>query len=161
MTEAALGLGSNLGDKAGNLETAIALLDAHADIRILRRSAFYLTEPWGDAAQDFFVNACVLAETSLQAGDLLRHCLGVEARMGRDREAARRWGPRLIDIDILLFGEEAISAPGLTVPHPRLAERAFALVPLAEIAPERMIGGRTVAALVRDLDRSGVEVWRG
>ncbi|EFO33406.1 2-amino-4-hydroxy-6-hydroxymethyldihydropteridine pyrophosphokinase [Roseibium sp. TrichSKD4] len=131
---AALGLGSNMGDTKAALETAIALLQAGQDIRLTRRSSDYRTPPWGPIEQDDFRNACILVETSLSPQDLLKRCLETELKMGRVRE--ERWGPRLLDIDVLLYGDTAIDEPDLTLPHPRMAERAFVLVPLAEIWPD-------------------------
>lgn len=150
-TRAALGLGSNMGDTKAALEKAISLLDARDDVRVTGRSSDYRTPPWGPVPQDDFRNACILVETSLSPQDLLRVCLETEQRMGRIRE--ERWGPRLIDIDVLLYGDTAIDEPDLTLPHPRMAERAFVLVPLAEIWPDAPVAdGLTAADALKSCD---------
>lgn len=154
MTEATIGLGSNIGDKQGNLDRAIAALAATPGIRLVARSSDWRTEPWGFADQDWFVNACIAVETSLAARALLERCLAVEEQLGRRREI--RWGPRLIDLDILTFGDAVIDEPGLSVPHPHIGERAFALAPLAEIRPGLVIAGRTAAEHLAALDATGV-----
>lgn len=141
MARAALSLGSNLGDKRAAIAQAIAAL-ARDGVTILARSADYLTEPWGPVEQDRFVNACILVETALAPEALLRLCLRVEQELGRVR--AVKWGPRVIDIDVLTYDDRAISGPDLTVPHPHMLERRFVLVPLAEIAPDLEVRGRSV-----------------
>lgn len=141
---AALGLGSNIGDKRGFLREAIARIAASEGIRLVARSADYRTQPWGLTDQDWFVNACVVVETALGARELLARALTIEAELGRVRDI--RWGPRKIDIDVLVYGGQQISGDGLTIPHPRIAERAFVLVPLAEIWPDAPIGGGLSAA---------------
>jgi 2-amino-4-hydroxy-6-hydroxymethyldihydropteridine diphosphokinase len=152
--DAILALGSNVGDKAANLARAIAELTAGRDIRVVRRSRDYRTPPWGKTDQDWFLNACIAVETSLTPHALLDRCREVERVMGRVR--AERWGPRIIDVDILVFGDVTSADAGLTIPHPRIAERAFVLVPLAEIAPDLEIGGRPVRDLLADVDTAGV-----
>ena len=146
MTTAYLGLGSNLGDRLGNLRRAIALLGARSGIRVVRTSSVYETDPVGGPPQGDFLNAVVKVETSLPARAVLEACMAVEAEMGRVR--AERWGPRPIDIDLLLFGDERIDEPDLTVPHPRMHERAFVMVPLVEVDPTMAtVGGpRTTAS---------------
>ena len=149
--EVGLGLGSNIGDKAGNIEKALRSLEAGGGLTVTARSQLYRTAPWGVEDQDWFINACALAESDLSPEALLARCKSVEAGLGR--EETIRWGPRLIDIDILFYGDQRIDAPCLTIPHKELFNRAFVLVPLAEIASGRMISGRTVgqglAALTR------------
>ena len=148
MVEAAIALGSNIGDKAANLDRAIAALGRVPGVRVTARSRYYRTAPWGFTEQDWFVNAVVTGETGLDPRALLAACLSVEEKLGRVRD--RRWGPRLIDLDILLCGELAVDEPGLAIPHPRMMERAFVLAPLADLMPERRIGGVAVAeALAR------------
>jgi 2-amino-4-hydroxy-6-hydroxymethyldihydropteridine diphosphokinase len=154
VAEALLGFGGNLGDPVAAIEEALARLDA-GGVRIRRRSHFYRTAPWGVTEQPDFVNLCAAAETALSPQELLALIHRIEADLGRERR--ERWGPRTIDIDILAYGEEAVDEPGLTVPHPRLAERAFVLVPLEEIAPATVIAGRTVREWAEAADRSGVE----
>jgi 2-amino-4-hydroxy-6-hydroxymethyldihydropteridine diphosphokinase len=153
MTRVTLSLGSNLGDKHGNIAAALSALD-EGGVRIVARSANYRTEPWGPIAQDWFVNACAVAETHLAPDDLLALCLRAERELGRVREV--KWGPRIIDIDILTYGNIKIDTPSLTLPHPYLAERAFVLVPLAEIEPGLILGGRRIVDLLRNLRSSSV-----
>jgi 2-amino-4-hydroxy-6-hydroxymethyldihydropteridine diphosphokinase len=147
-----IGVGSNLGDRAVTISAAVARLDAHPKIRVIRRSALIETEPVGPP-QPMYLNGAVCIETTLPATALLQELLDVERQLGRVRDLSERMGPRTIDLDLLLFGETVIDEPGLAVPHPRMAERAFVLRPLAEIAPEAVNPrcGRTVASLVRDL----------
>jgi len=127
-----LSLGSNIGDREKNLRAAIEALD-EASVRLTRVSSFYETEPVDLREQPWFVNCVVQGETEVSAPDLLRALRGIEARMGSKKLVAK--GPRLIDMDILLYGDESIDTPELQVPHPRMLERRFVLVPLAEIAP--------------------------
>jgi len=133
-----LALGSNLGDRLENLRRAVALLHRADGVRVLRSSRVYETSPVGPPQPDY-LNAVIEAETSLSARDLLQACLGVEQMMGRDRE--ERWGPRVIDVDVLTFDEERFDEPALTVPHPRMHERAFVLVPLLELTADPMLPG--------------------
>jgi 2-amino-4-hydroxy-6-hydroxymethyldihydropteridine diphosphokinase len=148
-----LGLGGNLGDPAAAIAAALRRLD-QADVRIVAQSSFYRTAPWGVGNQPDFVNACALAQTELAPHPLLQRIHAVERALGRERR--ERWGPRTIDIDILDYDGVTLEDPGLTLPHPRLTERAFVLVPLAEIAPDRVIAGRTVREWAAEIDRSGV-----
>jgi 2-amino-4-hydroxy-6-hydroxymethyldihydropteridine diphosphokinase len=134
VTLAYVGLGSNLGDREALVRRAAELVGAR------RLSSLHETEPWGDLDQPRFVNAVAELETGLRPRQLLDHLLDVERRLGRERPG-RRWGPRTIDLDLLLYGEEVIDEPGLQVPHPRLLEREFALAPLAELIPTRKIPG--------------------
>lgn len=143
--EATLGLGGNLGDPVAAFAAALARLRDHAGINLKAASSVWRTAPWGKLDQPEFRNMAVLIETSLSADDLLSLCLAIEREGGRERR--ERWGPRTLDIDILTYGEAVIDRPGLQIPHPRIAERAFVLAPLAEIAPAIMIGERSVAAL--------------
>ncbi|BBF94185.1 2-amino-4-hydroxy-6-hydroxymethyldihydropteridine diphosphokinase [Blastochloris tepida] len=157
--EAILGLGGNLGDVPATLDRALVLL-AEGGVRPLRVSSDWLTPPWGLIDQPMFVNRCALVETTLTPRALLETALGVERRLGRVREAGPRWGPRPIDIDILAYDDLNLDEPGLVLPHPRLFERAFVLVPLAEIAPDRVIAGRRVGDALAELDTGGI-VRRG
>ena len=113
--DAAIGLGSNIGDKAGNIARAIALLTANSDIRLVQQSRLYSSPPWGVIEQDAFANACITIATKLSAHDLLRRCQAVENDMGRVRH--QKWGPRIIDADILTYRGETIQTPDLVVPH--------------------------------------------
>lgn len=140
-----IGLGSNIGDKRAMIATALDLLRATPGIAVAARSRDYRTPPWGDTDQDWFVNACAALDTTLSPHDLLAACLAVEARMGRER--TRRWGPRVIDVDLLDYDRQAIVTDTLTLPHPRIAERAFVLTPLAEIAGDLPLGAFTVREL--------------
>lgn len=155
MTRAYLGLGSNIGDKAAHLAAAVRGLAAVPGIRITARSADYRTPPWGETDQDWFLNGAIEIETDLDPHALLDACLGVERALGRVRE--RRWGPRVIDIDVLSYAGAEVSDERLVLPHRYVRERAFVLVPLAEIAPDLVIGGETVAQALAKLDRSGIE----
>ncbi len=149
-----LGLGSNIGDKAASIDRAIALLTADGLVRLVARSRDWRTPPWGVTDQDWFVNACISVATSLPPRGLLVRCLGVETAMGRVR--TQHWGPRIIDIDILTYQNMAVSEPDLVIPHPRIAERAFVLGPLCDIAPDFMIDGQRVADRFRAIDQTGV-----
>jgi 2-amino-4-hydroxy-6-hydroxymethyldihydropteridine diphosphokinase len=159
MAEAGLSLGSNLGDKAAMVDAALNRLDGSAGVKVLRRSHFYRTEPWGDPDQDWFLNACAIVETDLPPQALLRRCLDIETELGRDRAKSRKWGPRPIDIDVLFHGNAEIAEPGLILPHPHLFERGFVLIPLNEIAGDRVIGGRTISDAASAVDAAGVFLW--
>ena len=155
-----LGLGSNLGDRLAALDEAVGRLDG-LGFHATRRSSTWQTEPVGGPPQGWFLNAVVEGETSLEPEALLQACLETEGAMGRVR--AERNGPRLIDVDILLYGEERRDEPGLAIPHPRLHERRFVLEPLHEIAPalRHPVLGLTVAELLqRCPDTSAVRPWR-
>jgi len=128
-----LSLGSNIGDRAANLEAAIAALSG-AGIRVSKVSSFYETEPVDYLQQDWFLNCVVEGETELPAVTLLARLREIETRMGSKKVIAK--GPRILDIDILLYGDETIATPELQVPHPRMTQRRFVLVPLAEVAPD-------------------------
>ena len=139
-----VGLGSNLAAPRKQLESALAGLAALPATRVLRVSSFYRTAPVGYAGQPDFINAVAAIETGLAPRALLEALLDIERRHGRIRTIAN--GPRTLDLDLLLHGDQRIDEPGLTLPHPRMHERAFVMVPLAEIAPELAIPGRGVAA---------------
>ncbi|HEU0152611.1 MAG TPA: 2-amino-4-hydroxy-6-hydroxymethyldihydropteridine diphosphokinase [Arenimonas sp.] len=153
-----VGLGGNLGDVETTLVEALWALDALPQTTIQRQSAFYRTPAWGKTDQPGFVNAVVELRTRTTAPALLALLLAIEERFGRVRSEADRWGPRVLDLDLLAYGDEVIDEPGLTLPHPHLHERAFVLVPLAEIAPGLVIPGRgDVASLLAAVDVSGIE----
>ncbi len=154
MKRAWLGIGSNIGDKAAMLDAAVAGLGARPGIRVTGRSADYRTPPWGDTDQDWFLNGALAVETELDPHGLLDACLAVERDLGRVRE--RRWGPRVIDIDLLSYEGATVADERLILPHRFVRERAFVLVPLAEIAPDLAIGGETVAEALAKLDRTGI-----
>lgn len=139
MTRAYLGLGSNLGDRRTNLEAAIASLD-WGDVRVIARSQVYETEPVGGPSdQPRYLNMVIGVDTAMRCRDLFERCQAIEAALGRERDREQRWGPRTIDIDLLVFGDETVDDADLVVPHPRMHERAFVLIPLAEIAPDVVI----------------------
>lgn len=142
MTLACIGLGANLGEAAQTLRAAFAAMDALPLTTLRARSQLYSTPAWGNEDQPAFVNAAAVLDTGLDAPALLEALLGIERTFGRVRDAAVHWGPRTLDLDLLLYGEAVIDLPQLKVPHPYLHERAFALLPLAEIAPEAMIPGQ-------------------
>ncbi|HEX4854192.1 2-amino-4-hydroxy-6-hydroxymethyldihydropteridine diphosphokinase [Arenimonas sp.] len=153
-----VGLGGNQGDVETTLVEALWAVDALPQTTIQRQSAFYRTPAWGKTDQPAFLNAVVELRTRMPAKVLLESLLAIEARFGRVRSEADRWGPRAIDLDLLAYGDEVIDEPGLTLPHPHLHERAFVLVPLAEIAPALVIPGRgDVASLLAAVDVSGIE----
>ena len=146
-----VGLGSNLGDREQAIEQAVALLGAEPQVEVVATSTLRETEPWGPVAQPGFLNGAVEVETSLEPRALLGVLLDVERRLGRVRD--ERFGPRTIDLDLLVFGDAVLDEPGLTVPHPRLHERAFALEPLHELDPELVVPGRgRVDELLRALE---------
>ncbi len=157
MSEAFIALGGNVGDVRKTFDRAIAMLCDGTAVRLTARSSDYQTPPWGVTDQPPFVNAVIAVVTSLPPHDLLARALACERALGRDRAQARRWGPRTIDIDILAYDDLQLHDPDLTLPHPRLFERAFVLVPLAEIAPDRVIAGIRVRDARERADASGVE----
>ena len=157
MTEALLALGGNVGNSRAILERAVALLCDGNEIQLKARSSDYLTPPWGFKYQPPFVNLCIVVETTLDPRELLKRTQQIELQLGRDRAHEKRNGPRTADIDILTYDDITLDQPNLTLPHPRLFERAFVLVPLAEIAPDKVIVGRRVADAARAVDATGVE----
>lgn len=155
MTEAFLGFGSNLGCKVGTIRRAVFALERMSCIHGLELSPFYKTEPVGMVDQDWFVNAVARFETDLSPRELLAVCLKIESELGRER--GERWGPRTIDIDLLFYGEDRVLEEGLSVPHPRVAERAFVLRPLLDLAPKFGFGGVSYSSLLADVEEQGVE----
>jgi 2-amino-4-hydroxy-6-hydroxymethyldihydropteridine diphosphokinase len=154
MTRAYIGLGANLGDREANIRRALELLPAEPGIEVVAVSSLRETEPVGYRDQPRFLNGAAAVETKLSAVELLARLLAVERELGRERRAGPRFGPRTIDLDLLLYGDETIEEPGLTVPHPRLAGRRFALEPLYELDPSLTLpDGRRV----RDLLGTSVE----
>jgi 2-amino-4-hydroxy-6-hydroxymethyldihydropteridine diphosphokinase len=134
MSRALLALGANIGERRRQLEDAVRRLDEHPDIHLIRRSAIIETKPVGKTDQPDFLNMVIAVETSLAPVDLMHTCLMIEKAMGRER--TERWGPRLIDIDIVAHGRKRVATDALTLPHPRAHERAFVMEPLREIDPE-------------------------
>jgi 2-amino-4-hydroxy-6-hydroxymethyldihydropteridine diphosphokinase len=155
MAEAYIGLGSNLGDRYANLAAAREAIEREAG-EITALSAIYDTAPWGPVPQNNYLNQVVRVAAVGRPRDLLEVLLRIERALGRDRANEVRYGPRTIDLDILLYEGAAVDEPDLVIPHPRLAERAFALVPLAEIAPQLAISGRPIRELLGRIDSSGV-----
>ncbi len=148
MSQAWVGLGANLGRPQQTLEQALLALQSLPQTRLVAASPAYWTPPWGEPDQPEFLNAVACLETAQAPLDLLRLLLAVETGLGRRRDGAR-WGPRELDLDLLLFDAETRTEPELTLPHPRLHERAFVLVPLADLAPDLDIPGHgRVAELV-------------
>ncbi|KWT69496.1 2-amino-4-hydroxy-6- hydroxymethyldihydropteridine pyrophosphokinase [Hyphomicrobium sulfonivorans] len=148
-------LGSNMGDKTANIDRAIALLTQSGEVRLVARSGDYATPPWGKTDQDWFVNAAMSVKTELTPHDLLARCKQIEREMGRVE--IERWGPRVIDLDVLVYRDTILSTPELTLPHPHIGARAFVLGPLMDIAPDLVIGGRTVRELYDAVDKTGME----
>jgi 2-amino-4-hydroxy-6-hydroxymethyldihydropteridine diphosphokinase len=156
LAEALLALGGNVGEVRDTLDRALAMLCEDTRVQLQARSSDYATPPWGIEDQPPFVNLCVAVATDLTPMGLLGRVQAVEQALGRRRTHERRWGPRPIDIDILAYDDVALAGPELTLPHPRLFERAFVLVPLAEIVPERVIAGRRVRDALAAVDTAGI-----
>lgn len=154
MTVAILGLGGNIGDPRTLMADAIFRLAQYPGVTLRAVSALYRTPPWGKTDQPAFLNAAVSVETSLPARRLLETILAVEKELGRER--GERWGPRTIDIDILLYGDARVDEPGLEIPHPRLKERAFALAPLIDVAPDAEFSGRSAKEWLQASDAAGM-----
>jgi 2-amino-4-hydroxy-6-hydroxymethyldihydropteridine diphosphokinase len=156
--QAWIGLGGNLGDAVTTLHAALQDLDNLPQTRLVRASKLYRTPAWGVVEQPDFINAVALLDTRLPPRDLLDALLGIERAFGRERHDSERWGPRVLDLDLLLYDSAVIDEPGLRVPHPHLHERAFALLPLVEITPDAFIPGIARAAdALRALDSSAIE----
>jgi 2-amino-4-hydroxy-6-hydroxymethyldihydropteridine diphosphokinase len=152
-----IGLGANLGDRAASIDSALARIAALPRTRLTRVGGPIETAPVGDPDQPAYLNAVAEVLTSLAPRDLLAALLAVERALGRVRDPQRRWGPRTIDLDLLVFGSAVVEEPGLIVPHPRMAERRFVLAPLAGLAPALPVPGtgRTVAELLAALPPGG------
>jgi 2-amino-4-hydroxy-6-hydroxymethyldihydropteridine diphosphokinase len=157
MAEAFVALGGNVGDVRSTFRRAIALLCDGTAVRLAARSSDYRTPPWGVTDQPPFVNAVIGMTTSLSPHELLARAEQCERALGRDHTRERRWGPRSIDIDLLAYDDLVLNDAHLILPHPHLFERAFVLVPLAEIAPERVIAGVRVRDALQRVDTSGIE----
>jgi 2-amino-4-hydroxy-6-hydroxymethyldihydropteridine diphosphokinase len=157
LAQAYLAFGGNVGDSRTILDRAVSLLCDGKEVRLTARSADYRTSPWGFKYQPPFINLCIAVETALAPRDLLARAQDIELQLGRDRAHEKRWGPRTADIDIIAYGSLTIDELGLTVPHPRLFERGFVLLPLAEIAPDLVIGGQAVRQAAASVDTAGIE----
>jgi 2-amino-4-hydroxy-6-hydroxymethyldihydropteridine diphosphokinase len=155
--EAFIALGGNIGDVRSTFDRAIAILCDGVAVRLKARSSDYRTPPWGVTDQQPFINAVIAVSTSLSPQELLARSQECERSLGRDRAREQRWGPRIIDIDILAYDNVALDDQELILPHPHLFERGFVLVPLAEIAPDREIDGVMVSAALARVDTSGIE----
>jgi 2-amino-4-hydroxy-6-hydroxymethyldihydropteridine diphosphokinase len=156
-TEALLALGGNVGDVRATFDRAIQMLCADKAVRLVARSSDYRTPPWGVTDQPPFVNAVIAVATSLGPRDLFMRAVAIERALGRERVKERRWGPRAIDIDVLAYDDVVMHDPDLTLPHPRLFDRGFVLMPLAEIASDRIIAGIRVSDALARADVSGIE----
>ncbi len=157
MASAIVALGGNVGDVRATFKKAIANICGMAQAALLARSSDYATPPWGEVDQPHFINACIEIETGLDPHALLFSLHKVEQKFGRDRSKEQRWGPRSLDLDLIAYDDVKLDKPELTLPHPRLFERAFVLVPLAEIAPDRVIAGRRVKDALAKLSTDGIE----
>ena len=157
MASALIALGGNVGDVRATFTKAIAHVCGMTQGVLVARSSDYATPPWGDEEQDSFVNACVEIATGLDPHALLFVMQKVEQKFGRTRTKERRWGPRTLDLDLIAYDDVTLQQPDLTLPHPRLFERAFVLVPLAEIAPDRVIGGIKVRDALASVSTQGIE----
>ncbi|MCK8828480.1 2-amino-4-hydroxy-6-hydroxymethyldihydropteridine diphosphokinase [Natroniella acetigena] len=152
-----LGLGTNLGDKEQNLKQAVELIANFPQTELSKVSKVYETEPWGYTEQDNFLNLCLEIKTDLAPYQLLEECQGVEKDLKREREI--RWGPRIIDVDILLYGDLVLTDQKLTIPHPRIQERAFVLSPLADLDQKLVIKGKSVLEWSELLDEQEIKEY--
>jgi 2-amino-4-hydroxy-6-hydroxymethyldihydropteridine diphosphokinase len=152
--EALIGLGGNLGDPVKSIQRALEMIGRSGDCRVEAVSSFWRTPPWGKLDQPDFINACAKISTRLSPRAFLELCLQTEKALKRVRK--ERWGPRSIDIDILFFGDRRIEQEGLVIPHPRIAERAFVLVPLAEIAPDFVLDGISIGERAKKTNLIGI-----
>jgi len=159
--QAYIALGSNMGDRYEYLKKAILLLESHEEITVANTSSIYETDPVGFTDQDQFLNMAVQVSTSLKPLELLDECLKIEEKLGRKREI--RWGPRTLDLDILLYNHENIETEKLTIPHPRMSERAFVILPLLEMDPNLMLPTmeKPLKTWLQSIpDKEGVRIWK-
>ena len=162
MVVAGIGIGANLGDAAATVRSAMQALARLPGARLLAGSRLYRTPAWGNRQQPDFINAAVALETTLPAPLLLEQLLQTEQLFGRVRLPGERWGPRTLDLDLLLYGTQTIDLPQLKVPHPHLHERAFALLPLVEVMPEAVIPGHgTLRGVLAATETCGISVMGG
>ena len=157
MSTAWLALGGNVGDSRALLDRAIALLCDGPSVRLVARSSDYRTAPWGVTEQAPFINVCIAVATALTPHQLLTRAHEVERTLGRDRAREQRWGPRTADIDIIAYDDVTLHDETLILPHPRLFERAFVLVPLSEIAPDLVVAGTRIADAVARFAHESIE----
>lgn len=151
---AAISLGGNVGDVRAAFRNAIDIFKATPGVRVMRQSQVFETMPWGVTEQPVFLNMVLLLAVTIPARAVLNLCLDIERRNGRTRDI--RWGPRSLDLDVLIYGNQHYDEPGLCIPHARLAERAFVLAPLAEVAPDLVVDGRDVCSLLAGVDTTGI-----
>ena len=157
MAEALIALGGNVGDVRKTFRKAIEIFCDCEEVWLRKRSSDYKTPPWGVTDQPPFVNAAIAVATGLSPRELLERAHAVERIFGRDREKEEHWGPRTLDIDLIAYDDLVLNEPGLVLPHPRLFERAFVLVPLAEIVPDRQIAGTLVKDAAQRAEKAGIE----
>src|ERR1700690_3639434 len=157
MADVLIALGGNVGDVRATFQKAIANICGMTQAVLLARSSDYATPPWGDQTQARFINACIAIETTIHPHAILFTLHKIEKKFGRDRTTETRWGPRTLDLDLIAYDDVSIDKPELTLPHPRLFERAFVLVPLAEMSPDRVIGGRSITSALAELSTEGIE----
>src|ERR1700743_508826 len=157
MASVLIALGGNVGDVRATFDKAIANISGMAQAALVARASDYTTPPWGEEDQPPFTNACIEIDTALDPHALLFVLHKVEQKFGRDRAGERRWGPRTLDLDMIAYDDMSIDKADLTLPHPRLFERAFVLVPLVEIAPDRSIRGRRIKDALADHSIEGIE----
>lgn len=155
LSRCAIALGANLGDPEATLEAAIDTLDQTPQVRVEQRSSWYLTQAIGPPQPDY-INGCAILRTSLSPAALMQTLLDIENQFGRVRR--ERWGARTLDLDLLLFDNVILNSPDLVIPHPRMGERAFVLIPLAEIAPHWIdpVSQQTIQTLIQNVDTAGV-----
>ena len=156
MASALVALGGNVGDVRATFAHAIPEICRRAQATLVARSSDYVTPPWGEAQQPPFINACIEIATAMAPHVMLGILHDVERMFGRNRARETRWGPRTLDLDLIAYDDLTVDTPDLTLPHPRLFERGFVLVPLAEIVPERRIGGRRVDEALQRVSRDGI-----
>ncbi|NPU10540.1 2-amino-4-hydroxy-6-hydroxymethyldihydropteridine diphosphokinase [Bradyrhizobium sp. 83002] len=156
MASALIALGGNVGDVRSTFQHAIPEIVRRAQATLVVRSSDYITPPWGEEQQPPFINACIAIDTAVAPRALLATLHEVERMFGRNRAQETRWGPRTLDLDLLAYDDVSLDTPDLTLPHPRLFERGFVLVPLAEIAGDRRISGRRVDEALRAVSRDGI-----
>ena len=154
--KASIGLGGNIGDPIKAMADALRAFQNHPDCALLEVSRLYRTPPWGKTDQADFFNSCAIIDTSLSPLALLELCLEIERSMKRVR--LERWGPRTIDIDVLTYSDATINVEGLEVPHPRMTQRAFVLMPLADLMPDQPVSGKTISAWLDQADTAGIEI---
>jgi 2-amino-4-hydroxy-6-hydroxymethyldihydropteridine diphosphokinase len=151
-----LGLGGNLGDPRQAMAAALRIIDGDPHCEVTAVSSIYQTPPWGDVVQPDFLNCVAEVRTNLSPKDLLDLCLGTENALKRVRK--QPGGPRVIDVDVLTYSGRTLKQPGLEIPHPRMTQRAFVLLPLREIAPDLTLGGQSLVELLNNVDREGISI---